>query len=149
MRHPKLQGSPLIREYPMAFKISWSRLNMILAIIASACGGSLTNAQTVVTPTPISTTPATAATALPGNLDTVTFIQDNQEYTIAQLLPRDGIRPIYDPQFTSAEDSRYSPDELVMGVEINGDARAYSVGILRSREMVNDTIGGVPVLVTW
>ncbi len=132
----------------MVSKTSYPGL-ILVVVIAAACGESLTNAQTVVPPTPVITTPAHSATPLPGNLDSVTVIEDDQEYTIGQLLPRDGIRPIYDPQFTSAEDTNYSPDELVMGVEINGDARAYSVGILRSREMVDDTVGGVPILVTW
>ncbi len=40
-------------------------------------------------------------------------------------------------------------DELVLAVEIGGDARAYPISILTHREMVNDTVGGVPVLVTW
>jgi hypothetical protein len=39
--------------------------------------------------------------------------------------------------------------ELVIGLEINGEAKAYAIGPLNSREMVNDTVGGVPVLVTW
>ncbi|RMF77695.1 MAG: DUF3179 domain-containing protein [Chloroflexi bacterium] len=90
-----------------------------------------------------------APTPLPGNLDGVTFIEDDREYVIRQLIPRDGIRPIYEPQFTSAEESGYADDELVMGLEINGDARAYAVGIMRSREIANDVVGGTPVLVTW
>ena len=40
-------------------------------------------------------------------------------------------------------------DRLVIGVAINGEAKAYAVGPLNSREMVNDTVGGVPILVTW
>jgi hypothetical protein len=36
-----------------------------------------------------------------------------------------------------------------MGLEINGEARAYPIGIMRIREMVNDDVGGTPVLVTW
>lgn len=101
------------------------------------------------TPNPEPTTSAIDAPSLPGNLDTFTIIEDDREYVISQILPRDGIRPIYYPEFTSAEDSNYDPNELVMGVEINGDARAYPVGLLRRREMVNDIIGNTPVLVTW
>lgn len=120
-------------------------------ILLVACAGVTSDSATVLdTPIPRTVPQALfSATALPGNLDTVTFIDDDREYTIRQLLPRDGILPIYDPQFVSAEESGYTPDELVMGVEINGDARAYPVGLLRSREMVNDLIGGTPVLVTW
>lgn len=71
------------------------------------------------------------------------------EYRWNQLLGRDSIYPIYDPQFATAEDAPYADDELVIGVEINGEAKAYAIGPLNSREMVNDTVGGVPVLVTW
>ena len=66
-----------------------------------------------------------------------------------QLLGRDAIRPVYDPTFVSAEEAGLRPDELVMGVEIRGEARAYPVGYLNFREMVNDRIGPVPFLVTW
>ena len=34
-------------------------------------------------------------------------------------------------------------------VAINGEAKAYAIGPLNGREMVNDTVGGTPVLVTW
>lgn len=66
-----------------------------------------------------------------------------------QLLARDAIFPIYDPQFTTAAASTWPEDALVIGVEINGDARAYPIGPLNRREMVIDTIGDVPVLVSW
>ena len=36
-----------------------------------------------------------------------------------------------------------------MGLAIDGEARAYPVRELFSREMVNDEVAGVPVLVTW
>ena len=65
------------------------------------------------------------------------------------LLPRDGIAPIYDPEFVSAEDSPLLDDELIMGVVIDGEAKAYSVTVLRFREMVNDELAGWPILVTW
>ena len=65
------------------------------------------------------------------------------------LLPRDGIRPVYEPEFVGAADSPLQDDELVMGVAINGEAKAYSVTVLRFREMVNDELGGNPILVTW
>ena len=66
-----------------------------------------------------------------------------------QLLRRDAIKPIYEPLFVSAEEANLPPEELVMGVSIDGDARAYPVGTLRIREIVNDVVGGVPVIVTW
>ncbi len=55
------------------------------------------------------------------------------------------------PQFlTIAEaDEFYDPDELVMGVTFNGEARAYSIPFLSNHEIVNDTVGGVKIAVTW
>ncbi len=66
-----------------------------------------------------------------------------------ELLPRDAIRPIYDPSFVSAADSEWHDKTLVVGLEINGDARAYPVSHLNRREIVNDHVGKTPVLVTW
>lgn len=66
-----------------------------------------------------------------------------------QMLPRDEIEPIYDPQFVSSDQSSLQAGELVIGVEINGESRAYPVGPLNQREMVNDTVGGIPILVSW
>ena len=66
-----------------------------------------------------------------------------------QLIPRDAIAPIYEPVFVAGSLSDLDPQEVVIGVEINGEAKAYPVGPLNYREMVNDVIGGVPVLVTW
>jgi hypothetical protein len=66
-----------------------------------------------------------------------------------QLLRRDSIEPIYDPQFVRPAESGLEPDDLVMGVSINGDSRAYPIRYLQWREMVNDEVGGIPILVTW
>ena len=75
----------------------------------------------------------------------------SENLNIVTLLPRDGIPAIDDPQFLSAAeaDNEYAPDELVIGVSINGDSRAYSTGKLSGHEIVNDTVGGRPISVTW
>ena len=71
------------------------------------------------------------------------------DYHWSQLLSRDAIFPVYEPEFSPADTAPYDDDELVIGVEINGEAKAYAIGPLNGREMVNDTVGGVPILVTW
>jgi hypothetical protein len=71
------------------------------------------------------------------------------EYTWAQLLSRDAILPIYDPEFVTADEAPYSDDELVMGVVVGEDAKAYPIGPLNHREIVNDELGGIPILVTF
>ena len=122
----------------------------LLLMFLTACGSAYaSNSLNVETPTPQINTTSIESTPLPGNLDQISFIEDSQEYTIRQLLPRDGILPIYEPLFVPAATSNYDLRELVMGVAINGDARAYAIGILRRRELVNDVVGGTPVLVSW
>jgi hypothetical protein len=71
------------------------------------------------------------------------------EYRWSQLLARDSIFPIYNPEFAPADEAPYDDEELVIGVALNGEAKAYAIGPLNGREMVNDTVGGVPILVTW
>ena len=66
-----------------------------------------------------------------------------------QLIPRDAIFPIYEPNIVAAGDVDLERGELVIGVDIDGESRAYPIGPLVRREMVNDTVAGVPILVTW
>ena len=65
-----------------------------------------------------------------------------------QVRRPDDIRPIYTPDFVSAGNADLPDDELVIGLSINGEARAYPAGILYIRELVNDEVGGVPVVVS-
>ncbi len=47
------------------------------------------------------------------------------------------------PVVTSAEDARWlKDDDIVFGIEVNGEYRAYPRRIMEVREMVNDTLGG-------
>lgn len=74
-----------------------------------------------------------------------------REFGLVTLLQYDAIRSIEDPihvQRTRA-DELYKADELVLGIEIDGDARAYSVPLLSRHEIVNDVVGGQPVAITW
>jgi len=70
---------------------------------------------------------------------------------IISLIPKDAIQAILDPQFTSAESvlGRMSDTEQVIGVYINGDARAYPIKTLSRHEIVNDVVGGKSIAVTW
>lgn len=64
--------------------------------------------------------------------------------------PRDGIPPIYNPKFIPVADETTLPDiEPVIGVIINGEARAYPIRILMWHEIANDTLGDVPIAVTF
>jgi len=64
--------------------------------------------------------------------------------------PKDGIPSIDRPKFVSvAEAKELTGTDPVIGLVINGDARAYPLRILTWHEIVNDTVGGVPVTVTF
>lgn len=66
-----------------------------------------------------------------------------------QLLPRDGIPPIYDPTFVQSFESPWAAGTEVIGVTINGESKAYPVSFLNGRELVVDELGGEPILVSW
>lgn len=66
-----------------------------------------------------------------------------------QLLPRDGIRPVYDPQFVTADAVDWTDTTHIIGVAHGDEAKAYPVSFLNGREMVVDEIDDIPILVTW
>ena len=59
---------------------------------------------------------------------------------------QDGIPPLRQPKMLSAKQANYLDDDnIVFGLEINGDARAYPKRILAWHEMFVDIIGGVEI----
>src|ERR687897_1265202 len=65
--------------------------------------------------------------------------------------PQDGIPSIDNPKFQSVKkaDEILHDSEFVLGLNINGDIRAYPLQILVWHEIVNDMVGGKPVAVTY
>ena len=106
-------------------------LGIFVILILTGCSGS---AETIIVPE--------TAAAPPSN---------ERNFEIITLLPKDGIPAIDDPMFISADeaDLQYEPGELVIGVNFEGDARAYSIPTLSNHEIVNDTVGGRKIAVTW
>ncbi len=63
---------------------------------------------------------------------------------------KDGIPALTNPKHVALEKATYlTPGELVFGVSINGDHRAYPHRILDWHEMFNDVIGGKPVTLSY
>jgi len=63
---------------------------------------------------------------------------------------RDCIPSIDDPKFIAADDADFlGEDDIVMGIEVAGDARAYPISILNFHEIVNDVIGGEAIAITY
>ena len=64
--------------------------------------------------------------------------------------PKDGIPSIDNPMFSDVDDSKFMSDsDTVIGLKINGETKAYPIFILVWHEIVNDSVGGVPVSVTY
>lgn len=65
--------------------------------------------------------------------------------------PPDGIPAIDEPQFESASEAAdwLEDEDVVFGVIVNGEVRAYPQRILVWHEIVNDTVGGKNLAVTY
>ena len=76
--------------------------------------------------------------------------EDVIEQIIAGGPPRDGIRSVDQPGFATTDEAVWVKDDTqVIGVEIDGDARAYPVHLLEYHQIVNDDFSGRPVVVTY
>lgn len=62
---------------------------------------------------------------------------------------RDDIPPIDEPRFASIDEAALPPVEPVISVSVDGDVRAYPLRVLIWHQVVNDRVGGVPVVVTF
>ncbi|CAN5841286.1 DUF3179 domain-containing protein [soil metagenome] len=146
----------------------WRSLLWGLVVIVAACGGGIgvttegpelttTTTETAVTSTrPTSTDSAgvlpegpSALTDL-GNSALPPPLVDASEI-ISGGPPPDGIPPIDNPVFIGVEeaDAWLEDGEPVVYLEIGGEAHAYPVQVLIWHEIVNDTVGGVPVSITY
>ena len=64
--------------------------------------------------------------------------------------PPDGIPSIDDPRFEPVSEVDWlAGAEAVLALEAGGEARAYPLRIMIWHELVNDTVGGVPVTVSY
>lgn len=63
--------------------------------------------------------------------------------------PRDGIPAIDEPEFEAAALSVLADDAAVLGISLNGIARAYPVAILNYHEIVNDRFDNQPVVISF
>jgi len=66
-----------------------------------------------------------------------------------QILPRGNIAAIDNPSYVPAAEADIRDDAWVLGVVIDGKARAYSLDLLNAHEVVNDSIGGTNFAAVW
>lgn len=115
---------------------------------------SLSNkSETITVPAVAKTNPSSQASSpLPSkDGDEPASVGEDLDLNLVTLLGYDAIPAILDPEFIDVAEAerQLEPDELVLGLEINGEAKAYSIPMLSSHEIVNDVVGGVPLAVTW
>ncbi len=64
--------------------------------------------------------------------------------------PRDGIPALSQPRFVEADDTALlADDDRILGIAADGIAKAYPVKILNWHEVVNDSLSGMPLVVTY
>jgi hypothetical protein len=89
------------------------------------------------------------------------FLRLLNEHTVPELtirleevawggVPVDGIPSLDRPKMVRAGEADYlDAGDLVFGIQIEGDARAYPLRILGWHEMMNDVVGGIPVALAY
>ncbi len=143
--------------------ISWLAVLLVSGLLAAACASDNEGTQEPFPATP--TEPAAnqldkdvaPADPMKGPEPKVaaTFSRPEgdkeRELEIIDILPKDGIPSVDNPEFLDASEAstQIGQQDLIIGVSLNGEHKAYPTAFLSSREIVNDTIGGVPVAVTW
>ena len=74
---------------------------------------------------------------------------DAEPSGFVRLVQRGAIESIDHPLFVPAKEAEIAPEAWVLGVVIDGEARAYSLSLLNSHEVVNDEFDGRPVAAVW
>ncbi len=82
------------------------------------------------------------------------FEVDPHEVPLSDIVrgtSKDGIPAVFAPEFVAPEDAtRWVTDStLVIGVSLEGKARAYPRHLIEYHQVVNDVIAGVPIVVTY
>jgi len=131
----------------------------VVSLIVAACSGA---AETGATPVSTGTTDATPEASLSPDPDRLRVSTSGwkTDFTkasvdLAEFLgggpPKDGIPAIEEPRYESIPDARSWLEDRspVISLTVGGDARAYPLAVLMWHEIANDTLGGVPVVVTF
>ena len=74
--------------------------------------------------------------------------KDRSSYT---MLHPQGFPLNVEPEIVAASEAGVGDEDIVMGIVLNGHARAYPVNYMNGpfNEIVNDTLGGTPIASTW
>jgi len=136
-----------MHEHNRSLGVVAAGLTLIVVLaIAGVVFGRSSDAETQ--PTAASETAATPVVDIAAVYDPFTA-GDPLPDGFRQLLARDQIAPVYDPEFTSAGKVDWPAGMLILGVEGTETSKAYPITHLNQREMVIDDLDGLPILVSW
>ena len=110
-------------------------------------GGSEPGSRTGTTATDRSDAPRPPTTDARLYLDY--DIETLEANVVSGGVPKDGIPAIDEPRFAATPPEGLAPGDPVFGVVRGGDAKAYPQYVLVHHEIVNDTVAGDPVAVTY
>lgn len=119
-----------------------------LAVLLTACGGTDANLEPVTGSFHPDGFDGVVARPPEDLLDPVAAGEPPPD-GFRQVLDRDDILPVYQPRFVTTANAGWEPEELIVGVDLEGEARAYPVDFLNGREIVVDLHRGIPTFVTW
>jgi len=141
-----------------------ARSFIMLALFVSACTPAVTqpplqetSEDVPIAPPTQALTPLIDATEPPPRGAESEFTTDFTQHSVpySDILsggpPKDGIPAIDNPRYVSISDANewLSSVEPVISVEVDGQARAYPLQILMWHEIINDTLKGEPLTITF
>lgn len=77
--------------------------------------------------------------------------EEDYDANARRVVPRDRFPVLFDPKLASVAqaDKALEDDELVIGVTVGGESKAYPVRVMGVHELVNDVCGKVPIAASW
>ncbi|MEP7136670.1 MAG: DUF3179 domain-containing (seleno)protein, partial [Chloroflexota bacterium] len=138
---------------------NWMLWTLAAGFFLTACANAKTTKNASDSPAPDSPKPtytSLPSESPPGNAENE-FTTDFSKHSVpySEILsggpPKDGIPPIDEPQFipVNEADEWLNDREPVVFVQVNDEAKAYPIQILIWHEIVNDTVGGEPLIVSF
>ncbi len=133
---------------------------VVLTLTAAACGTSPESSAGDADPDGADAEPVTQV-ASSAREDVPSALDDPRDASFPPPLvdpdevrsggpPPDGIPSIDDPTFLPVDGVGFlADDEPVLAVELGGEARAYPLQVMTWHEIVNDTVAGIPVTITY
>lgn len=133
------------------------RTGSVVAVVV-ACVLLLSACTTPAAPSDAPSTPGRAAGAAEGVPSALDNMQDpsfpGPLIDLGEVLsggpPPDGIPAIDDPSFQPADEVDWlAANEPILSLTVGGETRGYPIQVMTWHEIVNDTVGGIPVAVTY